>query len=227
MRPRVRPFLLGVCAAWALGTAAFAQQGVPNALQGFSQNRNEPVKIEASTLEVRDKDKVATFLGDVKVTQGDTTMTCKSLLVFYEQENQPGTMKAADPGPGGQQAIKRLEARGGVVVTQKDQTATGDIGIFDMKANTITLSGNVVIAHGQNVLRGARLVVDMTTGAARVESGKGRVTGVFVPSSTDKLGGDKDKQQKEPEKRVVPQPESRDRGAARERGKPVPPRGIY
>lgn len=226
MRPRARTLLLGICAACALGTLAFAQQGVPNALQGFSQNRNEPVKIEASTLEVRDKDKVATFLGDVKVTQGDTTMTCKSLLVFYEQENKPGTMKAADPGPGGQQAIKRLEARGGVVVTQKEQTATGDIGIFDMKANTITLSGNVVIAHGQNVLRGARLVVDMTTGAARVESGKGRVTGVFVPSSTDKPGDDKDKQ-KEPERRASPQSEGGERGTARERGKPVAPRGIY
>jgi lipopolysaccharide export system protein LptA len=224
MMPRVRSLLLGICAACALGTLAFAQQGVPNALQGFSQNRNEPVKIEASSLEVRDKDKVATFLGDVKVTQGDTTMTCKSLLVFYEQENKPGTMKAAEPGPGGQQAIKRLEARGGVVVTQKDQTATGDIGIFDMKANTITLSGNVVVAHGQNVLRGARLVVDMTTGAARVESGKGRVTGVFMPSSVED-GNDKAKQ-KEPEKRSAPQRGNAERGG-QERSRPVSPRGIY
>lgn len=228
MTSRAKTWLLGVCAACALSTLALAQQGVPNALQGFSQNRNEPVKIEASTLEVRDKDKVATFLGDVKVTQGDTTMRCKSLLVFYEQENKAGTLKAADPGPGGQQAIKRLEARGGVVVTQKDQTATGDIGIFDMKSNTITLNGNVVVAHGQNVLRGERLVVDMTTGAARVESGKGRVTGVFMPSSVDKPneGKDKDKDKKEPEKRVAPERNNAESGVP-ERARPFAPRGIY
>ena len=43
-----------------------AQQGPLNALQGFSKNRDQPVKIQAATLEVRDKDKVATFTGDVR-----------------------------------------------------------------------------------------------------------------------------------------------------------------
>jgi lipopolysaccharide export system protein LptA len=95
-------------------------------------------------------------------------------------------MQAANPGPGGQQKIKRLEARGGVVVTQKEQTATGETGVFDMKANTVTLTGNVVMTQGQNVLRGDRLVVDLTSGVSRVESGKngqGRVQGLFQPGS--------------------------------------------
>src|SRR3954454_22301521 len=75
-----------------------------NALQGFSQNRNQPVQIEAASLEVRDKEKKATFTGNVKVVQGDTTMRCKLLVVFYESQGQPSgaqTMKAAAPGPGG------------------------------------------------------------------------------------------------------------------------------
>jgi lipopolysaccharide export system protein LptA len=176
------------------GAALYAQpasKGPPNALQGFSQNRDQPVHIEAATLEVRDKDKVATFSGSVKVTQGDTGMRCKSLQVFYEQDGDNAgqaepvkTMQAATPGPGGQQKIKRLEARGGVVVTQKEQTATGDLGVFDMKTNTVTLTGNVMMTQGQNVLRGERLVVDLTSGVSRVESGKngqGRVQGLFVP----------------------------------------------
>jgi lipopolysaccharide export system protein LptA len=167
-------------------TAALAQPGnntgtsVPNALQGFSQNRGQPVQIEAASLEVRDKDKVATFTGNVKVVQGDTTMRCKSLVVFYEGGGQAGggqagganTMKAAAPGPGGSSSISRLEARGGVTVNQKDQTATGDTGLFDMKSNTVTLQGNVLVSQGQNVLRGERLVVDLATGVSRVDSGK-------------------------------------------------------
>jgi lipopolysaccharide export system protein LptA len=176
------------------GAALYAQpasKGPPNALQGFSQNRDQPVHIEAATLEVRDKDKVATFSGNVKVTQGDTGLRCKSLQVFYEQEGDTAgqaepvkTMQQAPPGPGGQQKIKRLEARGGVVVTQKEQTATGDLGVFDMKTNTVTLTGNVMMTQGQNVLRGDKLVVDLTSGVSRVESGKngqGRVQGLFVP----------------------------------------------
>jgi lipopolysaccharide export system protein LptA len=164
-----------------------AQTGVPNALQGFSQNRDQPVQIDAERLEVRDKDKVATFTGNVHVIQGDTDMRSRSLVVFYEEEgakgsgakgnSAKGTAKAAQPGPGGSSQIKRLEANGDVVVTQKDQTATGDKGIFDMRANTVTLAGNVVISQCQNVLRGERLVVDMTTGVSSVEKGRegGRV----------------------------------------------------
>jgi len=184
-----RPLLIAVLFTFVvLPVYAQPSKGPPNALQGFSQNRDQPVHIEAATLEVRDKDKVATFSGDVRVKQGDTGMRCKSLVVFYEQDQEGGqkttTMRAAAPGPGGQQKIKRLEARGGVVVTQKEQTATGEIGIFDMKSNTVTLSGNVVMTQGPNLLRGERLVVDLTSGVSRVESGKngqGRVQGLFQP----------------------------------------------
>lgn len=182
------PFLIAAALAVGIGglSAQPASKGPPNALQGFSQNRDEPVHIESATLEVRDKDKVATFSGDVRVKQGDTGMRSKSLVVFYEQENEAGgggkSMQAATPGPDGQQKIKRLEARGGVVVTQKQQTATGDLGIFDMITNTVTLTGNVVMTQGKNVLRGDKLVVDLTSGVSRVESGKkGRVQGLFLP----------------------------------------------
>jgi lipopolysaccharide export system protein LptA len=161
--------------------AAESGTSVPNALQGFQQNRGQPVKIEASRLEVRDKDKVATFSGNVKVVQGDTTMHCKVLVVFYEKKDeaqgtpagaQPGApMPAAAPGPAGSSQISRLEAKGSVVVTQKDQTATGDTGLFDMKSNTVTMTGNVLVSQGPNVLRGERLVVDLTTGVSRVDAG--------------------------------------------------------
>src|SRR5436309_16115994 len=115
-----------------------AMSGVPNAMQGFSQNRDQPIQIEAASLEMRDKKKEATFSGNVKVVQGDTTMTSKSLVVFYDSTNAPGSappsntktaksapMQSATPGPGGSSSIRRLEARGSVVVTQKDQVVTG------------------------------------------------------------------------------------------------------
>ena len=164
--------------------AAQANQGPANALQGFSQNRDQPVQIEAASLEVRDKDKVATFSGNVHVIQGDTDLRSKTLVVYYEEDNpKAGAIKAAQPGPGGSSQIKRLEASGSVLVTQKDQTATGDKGVFDMRSNTITLTGNVVISQGQNVLRGERLVVDRATGVSRMEGG--RVQGIFQRSKED------------------------------------------
>lgn len=175
-----------------------SMQGVPNAMQGFSQNRDKPIQIEAASLEVRDKKKEATFSGNVKVLQGDTTMSSKSLVVFYDQgsspEQQPAApkkgakaaasapMQSATPGPGGSSSIKRLEARGSVVVTQKDQVVTGDLAVFDTRANSITMSGGVVLTKCKNVLRGDRLVVDMTTGVSRVESDT-RVQALFIQGS--------------------------------------------
>jgi lipopolysaccharide export system protein LptA len=186
--------LLVAVATITLGAGLHAQtasQGPPNALQGFSQNRDQPVHIEAATLEVRDKQKQATFSGDVRVKQGDTAMRCKSLVVFYEPKEEEGdkskSLQAASPGPGGAQRIKRLEARGGVIVTQQNQTATGELGVFDMKSNTVTLTGTpVVMTQGPNVLKGEKLVVDLTTGVSRVESnkpGQGRVQGLFLPGT--------------------------------------------
>ena len=182
-----------VALALAAGDAAAqsAVQGVPNAMQGFSQNRDQPIQIEAASLEMRDKKKEATFSGDVKVVQGDTTMKSKTLVVFYDggdaapaagaKAGAPkAPIKAAQPGPGGSSSIRRLEARGSVVVTQKDQVVTGETAVFDTKANSVTMLGGVVLTKGKNVLRGDRLVVDMTTGVSRVEGG--RVQGLFESS---------------------------------------------
>ena len=72
-----------------------------------------------------------------------------------------------------------LEARGNVVVTQKDQVVTGETAVFDTKTNLITMLGGVVLTQCRNVLRGDRLAVDMTTGVSRVESDSGRVQGLF------------------------------------------------
>jgi lipopolysaccharide export system protein LptA len=188
--------------------------GVPNAMQGFTQNRDQPIQIEAASLEMRDKKKEATFAGNVKVVQGDTTMTSKTLVVFYESSGgssasgtaapappanpkagakaAPGApMQSATPGPGGASSIKRLEARGNVVVTQKDQVVTGETAIFDTKANLITMLGGVVLTQCQNVLRGDRLMVDMTTGVSRVESDKGQVQALLPQGSGSDCGAGK------------------------------------
>lgn len=194
MLRRFHPALAGIALALAATMTAAAQPAQkdqpPGAMQGFQVNRDQPVKIESDTLEVRDKSKQATFIGKVKLTQGDTILQCQSLVIFYD--DSPGA-PASKKGPqtaqksgalGGGQQIKRAEAKGDVLVTQKEQTARGDNGIFDVKSNTVTLTGNVVVTQGANVLRGDRMVVNLDTGVSRVESNKSqRVEGLFNPST--------------------------------------------
>jgi lipopolysaccharide export system protein LptC len=162
----------------------------PGAFQGFSVNRDKPVQIRSTTLEVRDKEKKATFLGNVHMTQGDTTVKSNSLDVFYEREGDSTAAKKAPSEAADQQQIRRIEAKGGVTITQRDQTATGDTGIFDTRANTVMLIGNVVITQGPQVIKGERLMSDLTSGVSQVE---GKVSGVMFPKSqkvSDAKAGD-------------------------------------
>jgi lipopolysaccharide export system protein LptA len=66
-------------------------------------------------------------------------------------------------------------------VVQKDQNATGDAATFNMRENTVTLVGNVVVTRGTDVLRGQRLVVDLTSGVSKMD--QGRVEGLFKSGS--------------------------------------------
>jgi len=196
---------VGASLSFAQNAAPAASNPPANAFQGFSRNRKDPVKIEANSFEVRDKEKLAIFRGNVVVVQGDTTMRCTVLEVHYEgsalgadpREKVPAT-KTQQKSESAQR-IKRLVATGGVIVTAKDQKAVGDKGTFEMATNIVILDGNVVLTQGGNVMNGDKLTVNLTLGTSKLDAK--RVTGVLVPSSMDK---DKDKKGERPARKKQP-----------------------
>jgi lipopolysaccharide export system protein LptA len=185
----------GVVAALTAGSALAQGRhpAPPGPGRSFVADRDQdqPIQIEAVTLELRDKKKIATFSGNVQVVQGDTTIKCQTLIVHYGREigissdRSSGSTKQSGTLPD-QQNIRLIEARGGVTVVSKDQKASGDVGVYDLHTKTITLTGNVVVSQGPNVIHGERVVVDTVTGNARVESdanvAQGRVRALIVPS---------------------------------------------
>jgi lipopolysaccharide export system protein LptA len=202
-------FLLLLAPGWAAAQDRHAAAGPAAATapvaDAAAENQEQPIQIESATLEVRDKEKIATFSGDVQVVQGDMTIKCQTLVVFYGGGRNGGgpTVASATAGgangshpplqrasvmPQGQQDIRRIEARGGVTVISKDQNASGDLGIYDLKKKTITLTGNVVVSQGKNVLHGDRVVVDTVTGNAHLDSGvasQNRVRALILPNKGD------------------------------------------
>jgi lipopolysaccharide export system protein LptA len=210
-------------------TGGVAPPQLANPAQGIlNDNQDQPIQIDAATLEVRDKEKMATFAGDVQVVQGDTTIKCQKLVVFYgpepgaaanasqakrqqqqpqqpqaQQQQPPQQQQQAGTMPTRQQDIRRIEALGGVTVISKDQTASGDRGVYDLKTKTITLVHNVTVAQGKNVLHGERVVVDTVSGNAHFDSNMdaqaqngtsparppGRVRAVILPNKDAKGGG--------------------------------------
>lgn len=195
---------LAAFAVVAFAIPATAQQGQPgqqgsvtSAFSGFSAKSNEPVNVEADNLEVRDQEQAAVFSGNVELKQAGSTLNARKLTIYYYKKgegpkpasNQQGARPAQGETKGPQggatpeagRDIRRMEAEGDVVVTQRNQRATGARGVFDVESNKVELSGGVVVSQDDNVIRGERLRVDLTTQTSRVEGGGGRVQGVFKP----------------------------------------------
>ncbi len=119
------------------------------------QDSDQPIQIEADRLEVKDKKGIALFTGNVHVVQGSTILEASRMKVVYTKGGK---------GPNGN--LKYLEATGTIVVRSGDQTVSADKGEFDMKNQTVRLSGDVVITQGTNVISGCILDVDLDTSSA-------------------------------------------------------------
>jgi len=168
-RAALAAMLLGLS---SLGAQAAEVKKNPSPFQGFSSDNGKPVDITSEGLEVHQEEQMAIFTGNVVATQGESTLCAPKLTVYYDNEGQ-----AADvPTQSG--AIKKLEANGGVVVTAKDQIATGKTGLFDMAANTATLNDEVVLTQGKSVIKGDKLIADLKTGVVKVQGNKG-ISSIF------------------------------------------------
>lgn len=164
--------------SWIANSSA---QSFSGAFEGMS-NSNEPVQIEADRLEVTDANGIAVFKGNVAVVQGTTILKTRALKVYYSRENKTSA-------PGGN--VRKIEATGEVAVRSGDQKATADRAIVDMKAQIATLTGNVTVSQGANILTGCNLRINMATNAANLTPCKktsgtqkgGRVKMLFTPQS--------------------------------------------
>lgn len=164
-----------LCGAVSVG-AGWAQ--VPDV---GARNKGKPIEITADALEVIQENRLATFTGNVEVTQGDMRMTAQTMQVHYHPRAGDGAA---------QNAVSRIEVDGDVFLATPEETAHGDQGVYDVDAQTVELTGNVVLTRAENMIKGEHLVYNIATGKSRItsektqEDGQGRVRGVFVPGQS-------------------------------------------
>jgi len=131
-------------------------------MAGLQLSGDEPIQIESNRLEVRDKENLAIFTGDVTVVQGESLLKAGRMVVYYMGND--GSAAA------GTTSIDHLEFSEKVYLQSKDQIATGDAGTFDMKTSLFTLTGKeVVLTQGGNVLVGCKLTANTKAGTAKLD----------------------------------------------------------
>ena len=158
---------------------------LPGPFAGFGASNKGPINIEADRAEVLDKEKKAVFKGNVNIVQGEMNLKTGVLTVHYTGSALGGAQGGeAEAQTAGNQQIRRLEATGKVVVSSKDQVASGDWATYEAGDERIVMGGNVTLSQGTNVMQGERLIVDLRTGRANVEGSQvNRVRGVFSPNA--------------------------------------------
>ncbi|VAW13297.1 Lipopolysaccharide export system protein LptA [hydrothermal vent metagenome] len=170
---RALAFAFGVT---LLGWSSASAQGLTGSLSAMRVDTNAPIRIESDSLEVDEKAKLAVFAGKVTVTQERMRLTAGRLEIRYT------------PGANGQPTqLRTVDALGGVRMSLNDQVATGSRAHYNLATEIMTLSGDVVLSQGENVIRGDQLEVNLKTGKTRVISSatsanKGRVRGLFKPN---------------------------------------------
>jgi lipopolysaccharide export system protein LptA len=167
----------------------------------FDTDPNAPIEVSANELDVEDARKLATYSGSVSAAQGAFKLTARTLKANYTGDSgltslAPGANRpAAAPGSEGSgPQLTKLIADGGVTITSSPtRKAKGDKAIYDVAGEKLTLTGNVTVIDGRQVLQGDSLSIDMATGQTSLKSsgsstpvaegGKkpGRMRAVFYP----------------------------------------------
>lgn len=164
---------------WSLAGAVFGfaalsvtQHGLA---QGLANHRSDaPVDFSADRIELQDKASRVILSGQVDIKQEGLRLRAARTTVAYT--NDDGIK------------IRRIDATGGVTVDQGADSARGDVAVYDLVNNIITMTGNVALRQQGNSLNGGRLVIDLNSGLSSVDgkrssgvtsSGQGRVSGSF------------------------------------------------
>ena len=149
-----------VSALAAIALVGFVQS--PRAAAQIAAAGAGPVDITGDSLEVVDD--TATWRGNVSAVQGEAILTAPELV--------------ATLGPDG--GFETIRALGRMRYSNGKEIISGDTALYDAVARTITVTGDVVVTQGKQVMTGGALVYWIDTGAIRFTAPQGkRIRGIF------------------------------------------------
>ena len=130
--------------------------------------RNSDAPIEADADDIINSSGVTILSGQVDVRQGETRILSDVMKIYGG---------ATGLGPETSD-VSRIEATGNFYYLTPDQEVRGNNGVYTKESDTFTVTGDVILLQGENVVTGDTLIYNLATEKARVVgSCKGRRCG--------------------------------------------------
>ncbi|MFC0633407.1 LptA/OstA family protein [Brevundimonas balnearis] len=146
-----------------LAVAVIAASAVAASVSAQTAPSREPIMYGANTGEYTPTG--IALRGDAEILQGQNRLRAEAVEVTLTNG-----------------AITRIEASGGVYYVTPEQTLRGDRATYAVSTGVVTVTGDVILTQGQNVLTGSTATYDVDSRTARLSGGSsGRVEGVFYP----------------------------------------------
>lgn len=147
---------------FCLPAVALAQAQV--AFGGLKHDPSLPVEISADQLSVDQSDGSATFVGNVKIGQGQMRLAAGKVRVEYATgDNTTGE-------------IERLRASGGVTLVNGAEAAESRSAVYTISNGVIVMTGDVILTQGKNALSSDKLTVNLKSGTGVMD---GRVKSII------------------------------------------------
>jgi lipopolysaccharide export system protein LptA len=131
------------------------------------QTTAAPTVITSDELQINLEKKVATFSGHVKVVDPQGTMTADTMIVYLAE------------GGSGDSGVTKIEATGGVVISQEGRRAIADEAVYSAADSVVIRSGAAQVQTGNSLVTGETIIYDMAKNTAVVK-GRPRMT---IPQS--------------------------------------------
>jgi lipopolysaccharide export system protein LptA len=141
----------------------------------------EPIEIVSDRMDAYNEKKLVIFSGNAVATQGDKEIKSDRLLLYYKKDtgkkDKVGAKEIEGTGD-----LEKIEAKGNVIVTQKERIATGDEALYHQDSGQIIMTGNPVLRDGKNTIKGDRVIVFTNEDRGVVECDpKKRVKAIIYP----------------------------------------------
>ncbi len=162
--------------------------GFPTAIPGAEPppqtgllKANQEIHIKADEVIANLDSGETRFVGNVKVSQGQTVVTAERMNVYYHKTE--GDIKNLDL----KGSIYKIVASGDVRINYENIVALTDEAVYMADSKSLTLSGSgSKVVSGSNSITGPRFIMSLESGSLVIEgSGQQQVRALIYPGEAD------------------------------------------